>query len=246
MARLREAYECGGARGFRYAPLPRALIDELPRWIESERLAEGVELKPGSVWRVGEHVVKLSKPSGALDKWVRASSSVRAADLHDALLPIRTPQPLLALERRAGRKLSASWLIAEHVAGEHLNVAWKRDAAARAALPQFLASMHAHGVLHGDLNARNLIWTGAEWVLIDLEGVRRGLQALRARSVIEEQWARIAATLRDEDGVRGAFESYAALRPASGATWVGVGNRARRVSAGYERKLRERALRGTR
>jgi WD40 repeat protein/serine/threonine protein kinase len=236
MAQLREAYECGGARGFRYATLPRALTDALPSWIASERVPEGVDLKPGSVWRVGEHVVKLSKPAGALDKWVRASSSVRAADLHDALQPIRTPRPLLALERRAGRRLAASWLISEHVAGEHLNTAWKADAAARAALPEFLARMHAHGVLHGDLNARNLIWTGREWVLIDLEGVRRGLQALRARSVVEQQWARIAATLR------GRARGLRALCATAAGERSDVG-RHPRASAPRERRLRTQTAR---
>jgi len=243
MTHLREAYECGGARGFRYGEVPSAIESALPRWIASERVDGGVELKPGRVWRVGEHVVKLSKPSGAIDAWVRASSSVRAADQHERLLPVRTPNPLLALERRVGRKLAASWLIAEYIAGEHLQSAWKHDPAARATLPSFMALMHTRGVLHGDLNPRNLIWTGKLWVLLDLEGLRRGLQALRARRLFEDQWARIVAAVRDADAVQPAFVEYSRVTTASGdskAAWKRVLRRARSISARYDEKLRAR------
>jgi hypothetical protein len=243
MTRVREAYECGGARGFRYGEVPGAIASALPRWISAERVDGGVELKPGRVWRVGEHVVKLSKPSGAIDKWMRASSSVRAADLREALLPVRTPMPLLALERRVGRKLESSWLVAEFVAGEHLHDAWKHDPAARATLPSFMALMHTHGVLHGDLNPRNLIWTGQQWVLLDLEGVRHRFQALRARRLFEDQWARIVAAVRDADAVREAFVEYSrvtAVSKDSQAAWKRVLRRARNISARYDEKLRAR------
>jgi hypothetical protein len=244
MTRVREPFECAGARGFRYGDVPDAIENSLPHWIEAERVEGGVELKAGRVWRVGEHVIKLSKPHGAIDTWLRASSSVRAADMHARVLPVRTPGPALALERRIGRRLTASWLVAEFVAGEHLQRAWNDDPAARATLPSFMALMHNHGVLHGDLNPRNLIWTGKQWVLIDLEGVRRGLQVLRSRRLFEDQWARIVAAVRDEDAVQPAFVEYARVTTTSkdpGAAWQRVLRRSRVIVAGYDEKLRARA-----
>ena len=243
MAPLREPYECAGARGFRYGDVPEAIESSLPHWIDAERVEGGVELKPGRVWRVGEHVIKLSKPDGAIDTWLRASSAVRAADMHARVAPVRTPSPSLALERRVGRRLTASWLVAEFIAGEHLQRAWKDDPAARATLPSFMALMHSHRVLHGDLNPRNLIWTGKQWVLIDLEGVRRGLQVLRARRMFENQWARIVAAVRDEDAVQPAFVEYSHVTTASRdptAAWQRVVRRSRIIVAGYDEKLRAR------
>jgi hypothetical protein len=242
MSAVRVPYSVGGSAGFRYGDVPREIEAALARWLADERVPEGIEVKPGRVWRLDAWAIKLAKPRGAVDRWLRASAAVRAAELHAAVLPIRSPAPLVALERRAGRRLVSSLLVIEWIDGAELRLAWRDDPAARAAFAPFMADMHARGVLHGDLNVRNVLWNGREWILLDLDGVRRGLHRLRARKLIEAQWARLAAALGE--GVRACFDEYvrcAAGRIDGERAWPRIERRARRIAAGYARRSRERA-----
>jgi hypothetical protein len=121
---------------------------------------------------------------------------------------VRTPAPLVALEQREGPRRGAGVLVSEFIDGRWLHRLWDDDPAARAAFPRFMAEMHRARVFHGDLNARNMLWNGHEWVLLDLEGLRTGLQAMFPERLIEAQWVRLAATLRLRPGVRELFEAY--------------------------------------
>jgi hypothetical protein len=209
MVGRREVFECGGARGFRYGELPAELAVALPRWLERGVLGkgEGQVLKTGAVWRVGDLVVKLYAPREGFDAW-RPSPALRAAELA-AELPVRTPAPIVALEQRRDPRRGAGVLVSEFVEGRWLHRLWDDDPAARAAFPGFMAAMHKARVLHGDLNARNLLWNGREWVLLDLDGLRVGMQALFPERLIEAQWVRLVATLRLRPGVRELFLDYA-------------------------------------
>ncbi|MSR61440.1 MAG: hypothetical protein EXS08_03185 [Planctomycetes bacterium] len=179
-------------RGRVYAPLPRALAEAVPRWFAALAVPEGVALKAPEVQRVGGVVVKLFlQPS--LFGWLRAPRAVRSAERHFWCLPLRSPRPWIAVGRPFAR---ASLLVREHVEGVLLRELAAPDARAEAGLATFLADMERHGVLHGDLHPRNLLWTGDEWVLLDVDGLRHGLHD-RER-VLVSQWARFVLHLGDE------------------------------------------------
>ena len=198
------AWRRDGLHGRAYAPLPDALAAALPRWLATLDVPEGTVLKAGGVHRVGHVVVKLfTQPS--LLGWVRAPRAVRSAERHFWCLPLRSPRPWVA----AGRALRRdSVLVREHVDGVTLRELGS-DARAEAALAEFLGVMEARGVIHGDLHPRNLLWTGAEWVLLDVDGLRHGLHD-RER-VFTAQWARFVVHLGDEERVR-ALHRHAGAR----------------------------------
>jgi len=184
--------EGAGLRGRVYAPLTRALAEAVPRWYEALAVPEGVALKAPEVHRVGHVVVKLfTQPS--LFGWLRAPRAVRSAERHFWCLPLRSPRPWLAVGRAFAR---ASLLVREHVDGVLLRELAGPEARAEAALAKFLADMERHGVIHGDLHPRNLLWTGDEWVLLDVDGLRHGLHD--PQRVLTSQWARFVVHLGDE------------------------------------------------
>ncbi len=239
-------WECGGARGVRFGELPPDIARALPRWIAAARVDDGVELKPGRVWRVGEWTIKRFEPDGFADRWLRASPAVRSARLCARIAPVRTPWPLFALQDRPLGWTSA-WLATEYVAGEHLHEALRSSPAAADALPDFMAEMHRHGVLHGDLNVWNLLWSGSEWVLIDLDGIRGPLHRFRRRAIADEQWVRLAGTLRDVEFAKPLFEKYLERMNESAQStgrWSRIERRARAQASRYDRLLAERATRG--
>lgn len=190
------AWHGPGARGRCYAPVEAALAARVPGWLATLAVPEGRVLKAPDVHRVGGLVVKFfTRPS--LFGWVRAPRAVRSAERYFWCLPLRSPRPLLA----AGRVLGPpSILVREHVDGELLSDLPPDDARAEAALAQFLAGMEQHGVVHGDLHPRNLLWTGSEWVLLDVDGLRHGLHD--PVRVLTGQWARFVLHLGDEERVR--------------------------------------------
>jgi len=203
----RVALRVGGARGFRWGPLDPGLAEALPGWLAGE-VPGGEEIKPGRVWRVGDLLVKRYAPPAGLRR-LRGSPALRAAKLHDEIRPVRSPRPVAALGDENGSGL----LVTEYVAGRFLHRLWDDDPAGRAAFPAFMAGMHMAHVFHGDLNVRNMLWSGAEWVLIDLDGVVRWPRTLARRRLIMQQWARILGTLRGRPGSRELFDSYVALVP---------------------------------
>jgi tRNA A-37 threonylcarbamoyl transferase component Bud32 len=238
-------WECAGARGVRFAELPPDIARSLPRWIETARVDEGTDLKAGRVWRVGEWTIKRFEPDGFVDRWLRASPALRSARLCARIAPVRTPRPLFALQDRPLGWTSA-WLATEYVAGEHLHEALRSSADAVDALPAFMATMHSHDVLHGDLNVWNLLWNGREWVLIDLDGIRGPLHRFRRRAIADEQWARLAGTLRDVEFAKPLFDRYLEAMDESAqsaARWSRIESRARAQATHYDRLLAERATR---
>ena len=207
---MREPYACGRARGFRYGEVPAELERELPRWIAERRVEGGVAIKDGSVYRSGAWLVKFGGPSPSVKDALRPASSIRIADLHERLLPVRTPAPLLALEIRRGPFLEASLLVTEFIEGSTLFDAFRSDERAVRALAPFLAMIHARGVFHGDLHPWNLIWNGSAWVLIDVASLRHPLRTLRRRSLILDQFAQFAYRFEDGERVRQCFGEYVA------------------------------------
>lgn len=240
---MRERLKVGEFGGWRYGALPRAVLTQLEGWLDEERVDGALELKPGRVWRVGDFVVKLSRPRRGADAWLRKSAAVRAADLHARIAPIRSPRPFVALDKRTGGKLVASLLVSEFIEGRRLPQVWSGDAPAREAFPLFLAEMHRHGVFHGDLGVFNTLWDGRAWVLLDLDGLRGRLHALRKTALVVDQWARVLAVLDQPTSVRAAFEGYLKNAPRLAAperVWA----RAERLSRKYAADLatrRERA-----
>lgn len=233
---MRERCKVGEFRGWRYGAVPAGVAAQLESWLERERVDGGLELKPGRVWRVGALAVKLSRPRRTADAWLRKSAAVRAADLHARIAPIRSPRPLVALDKRAGGKLVASLLVSEFIEGRRLPQVWSTDATARDAFPLFLAQMHRHGVFHGDLGVFNMLWDGRAWVLLDLDGLRGARHALRKTAVVVDQWARVLAVLDDPGSVRAAFEAYLQNAPRL-AQPERVWARAQRLSRKYAADL---------
>ena len=159
---------------------------------------------------------------------------------------MNTPRPLLALVVVPGARKGEGWLAVEFVRGRDLATALRDDPAAATALPEFLALMHERGVLHGDLNVRNVLWSHGHWTLLDLEGVRDPLHRLRSRSIADDWWVRIAGTMRDPERVRALHARFCELvgRPRDAqARWPDVATRALELASEYDRRLAERRAR---
>lgn len=231
---MRVPYRVGPARGFRYGELPTDVENALPRWLATSRVDGGTAIKPGSVYRSGEWLVKFTGRSRAPKDLVRPASSIRSADLHERLLPVRTPAPLVALEVRRGPFLESSLLVAEFVHGSSMHDAFLHDERARDALGPFLALLHRRGVFHGDLHPANTIWNGAEWVLIDLASLRHPLRRMFRRHLILEQWAQLAFRLGPTPDLEFSFGSYLALAHLGWdprGAWAKIVRRAERIRA---------------
>jgi len=185
-----------GARGRIYGPDAPELEAAVPRWLAELRVPEGEVLKAPDVFRVGALVVKFFRQPSLLG-WVRAPRAVRSAERTFWCRPLAAPRPWLAAGRALGRP---SVLVREHVEGVLLREAWGRDERAEGALAEFLAAMERHGVVHGDLHPRNLLWNGTEWVLLDVDGLRHGLHDPRRGWI--GQWARLVVHLGSEERVR--------------------------------------------
>jgi hypothetical protein len=204
-----------GARGFRYAELDRDLVQRAVRWLDTGSVAEGEEIRPGRVFRWRKLAIKLFGParSRRFKDLLLRSPAVRSADQSAAILPIPSPRPLLALDRRSGGLRRASILVYEWVDGEFIDELFGRDPSAVAALPGFLALTHERRVFHGDFHAHNLLWDGRAWVLLDLVGLRHPLRNLAPRRLAVQQWARLCDELAQwrgarEDELRPLFEAY--------------------------------------
>lgn len=205
------ALRADGLVGRAYATPTPELLAALARWLDARAVPEGTPLKAPDVHRLGDLVVKLfTQPN--LFGWLRAPRAVRSAERHFWCLPLRSPRPLLA----AGETRGPSLLVREHVSGELLKDVWRNDAHAEEALAAFLAGMERHGVVHGDLHPRNLLWTGSDWVLLDVDGLRHRLHD--PVRVLTGQWARFVFHLGDEERVRALHARAGAL--AGGAARV--------------------------
>lgn len=230
----------GAAHGFHWGPLVPEVEASLGAWLAGE-FGDAEVLKPGRVWRVGDLCVKRYAPPKALGR-LRRAAALRAGFLHEELLPLRTPRTIAALE--GGDRTGL--LVTEFIEGRFLMRLWDDDPAGRAAFPAFMARMHELGVFHGDLNIRNMLWSGDEWVLIDLDGIVQGPRTLARRRLIAAQWSRILGTLREREGSRELFDAYVALAAPSWDAeefWEEVSARGRRFVIGWDE---QRALRAER
>jgi hypothetical protein len=204
---------CVAARGYQYAELPPDLLRRVPGWLRSGTVQDGEEIRAGRVYRWRDFLIKLYGPGHPLKDRLRPSSALRSAELYRRLLPLRTPRPVLAIEVRRLGGLQAALLVSELIEGGSLYELWRDDdpglESALRTLPSFLAAMHRARVRHGDLHPRNLMWDGREWVLVDLDGMRRR-QRIRRR-IIERQWAQLVVGLRGDERLRACFAEYVAL-----------------------------------
>lgn len=192
----------GEARGFAWGPLAPEVEGRAEAWLAGE-VEGGDELKPGRVWRVDDLLVKRYPAPKGVARF-RRSPALRAGDLHEVLKPLRTPFSVLAVEGRDQTGL----LVCEFIEGRYLSRLWEDDPEGRAAFPAFMAQMHRQRVFHGDLNIRNMLWDGEEWVLIDLDGIVHGPRKLARKRLVTAQWARILGTGRMRPGSRELFDAY--------------------------------------
>ncbi|MCZ6597887.1 MAG: hypothetical protein O7B99_09635 [Planctomycetota bacterium] len=220
-------FEVDGARGLRYVELSPGTREKLAEWLRAGSVAGGEELKPGRVYRWEDWVVKLFDFGGMLRDHLRPSLAVRSARRHAQLQAMGTPRPIATLERPRGRSL----MVLERIDGPFLHeVIARGEDAAVAAFPAFMADMHRRRVFHGDLHLYQMIWGGARWFLLDLDGLRHRLRTLRVRPLIEDQWARLYFGLGHSEVVPTMFRRYLGLArpdPRRAASWERVLERER-------------------
>lgn len=172
------------------AELPPGLASLLPKLIAGEVPSSVRVLKKGFVFLADDLVIKFYPRTKKRFDWLRAPKALRAVRTHDRLLPVSSPRPIYW--ERVEHPQIESLLIYEFVEGPTLLDLWKREhQESRDALPKLFADLHATGLLLGDLHAKNLLWSGDGWCVIDLDGVRGGLHALRRQRITEVMWARL-------------------------------------------------------
>lgn len=206
-AKSGEPFALGRARGVKFGALPPEIASALPRWIETQRVEGGVELRAGRVWRSGAWVVKF----GGAERLLRASSALRAARAAQDLRGVPTPKPLVALEWRAGARVVGSVLVTEFVHGRALFDVWSTDERAVDAFAVFLHTLHTAGVYHGDFHPENALWDGVRWVLIDLESLKRRAPWRSWSSIAETQWARVLRAVDFDPRTEQLFARYDTL-----------------------------------
>jgi hypothetical protein len=234
----RAPFEIEGARGIRFGEVPRELAATLATFLDARPPTDAAVLKPGAVWRVGAWAIKRFEPPSKFVDHFRPLAAMRSAEVFFELAPVRAPRPLLAVAREDGTSL----LVAEFIDGRFLQAAWRESSAARDALPPFFAELNTRGFFHGDLHARNVIWNGTEWVLIDLEGLRPRIHRWNLRRRVVDQWARLVCALGHLDDLRASFERYAdamQLTSARDAVWSSVQARAARLAPKWALRVRD-------
>lgn len=215
LRQIEDGSAASGARrtmvsGFQYGELPGEVTRRLPGWLRLREVTEGIEIRPRRAYRFDDWLVKFYAGGHPLKDRLRRSAAIRSADWHARLLPLRTPQPLLAIEERRRGLVTGAVLVTEFVRGPSLAELWcQPEIETRQvfdAFTRFLADMHRERVHHGDVHPGNFLWDGKEWVLIDLDGMR-GRQTI-TRRIVERQWLRMLLVLRDEERLRPLFMSY--------------------------------------
>jgi tRNA A-37 threonylcarbamoyl transferase component Bud32 len=209
----------------------------LPQLLNRETPAGVAVLKPGFVYRVDGVVAKLYGRSSSPLARLREPRALRAVRSHARLLPVRSPQPLHWDRLRHER--FESLLVYEFVEGPTLLDLWRSgEPTSLAALPRLFADLHAVGVLHADLHAKNLIWSAEGWYVLDLDGVRHGLHALRCRAITEKVWARLLLDLADDPAAEELYREFLRL---AGRPWDAEPSWAR-IQKGFDGVLRKRGL----
>lgn len=130
---------------------------------------------------------RLWRPSRAWHAWIEAHRLT--------LLGIATPLPLAVSEERYGPLRRRAWLITAYCEGrslaEHLDPAREPPPAEADALRSLFATLFRARISHGDLKASNLLWTGHELQLIDLDAMTQH----HAEAAHRRAWARDRARL---------------------------------------------------
>jgi len=122
----------------------------------------------------GYQVKSIFRHSRALKSWLAGWKWLE--------LGLPTPRPIACMEERCLRLLGRSYLLFESIAGAHsLLDVWKnldgpRQQEVLTLLGTEIGMMHRHGLLHGDLNWRNIlirdISGSLEVHFVDLDGCR--------------------------------------------------------------------------
>ena len=147
-------------------------------------------LKPGSVWRIGQVVVKVG----------RAHRLRRSARAWQRLRPVLTPEPLVL-----GCAGTHGILAMRNCPGESMATAWG-EPRAREAMADLIASLYGRRIIHGDLSPNNILWDGTQAWLIDLDGLRNPCHSLFWRRQLRLTWAWLYHRLPDRPLVRAAYE----------------------------------------
>jgi hypothetical protein len=206
------SFRIGPLRATAFAELETGLEQRARDWLERGPGPQDELLKRGRVWRHGKYAVKLFPARASVALGLRRSAARLNADLHERLFPVRTPEPYLVLESRAGSSL----LVFEFIEGRFLTTLWDEGGPAVAAFPHFMALMHQNRVFHGDFHLYNVIWNGSDWLLLDLEGLRHALRRTRPRRLSMNQWGRVHLGLHGPRGLKQAFSTYV---KAAGLAW---------------------------
>ena len=207
----------------RHAGPPPEVAVVLPRLLREPGVElEGVTtLKPGAVFRIGASVAKLFRRSSHSFARLRRPQALRVVLNYHRLLPIRSPVPLHW--DRLDHPRYESLLVYEFVEGRTLMALWtERDPEPLAALPRLLADLHNKRILHADLHAGNLVWGPEGWVVLDLDGVRHGMHAVRRRAITENIWARLLLDFEDQDAGEVMYREFLELAGSpweAGASW---------------------------
>jgi len=212
---------------------PPEVAAVLPQLLRRETPEGVIALKPGLVYRVGGVVVKLYRRSTNSLARLRQPRARRAVCSHARLLPVRSPLPVHW--DRLRHEEYESVLVYEYVEGPTMLELWQEgEPTSRAALPQLFADLHAVGVLHADLHANNLIWSSEGWSVLDLDGVRHGLHALRFRAITENIWARIMLDLEGDGALEELYREFLRL---AGRPWNAEASWSR-IERGFDNSLR--------
>lgn len=219
--------QVGGESGFRYAELDGETQTALETWVRERSVPDGEVIKLGAVYRWRDLLVKFSPPTDSLRDRFRANAAIRSVRAYERIAPIRSPKPIVAMAGPSGL------LVTEFVEGDFVERIWQSEPASMDRLVEFLAAMHEHHVFHGDFHAHNMIWSGEEWYLIDLEGLRHPLRTMFPKRLIEDHWARLHFCLGLAPELEGYFHRYleiAALDWSPALAWKRVTELSRGMS----------------
>ena len=226
-------------RALRDRPLVPAVRSALDALLEGG-VARGVEvLKPGHVHRVGPHVLKLYRRTRGRSLGLRGPRARRPVQAHFQLQPVVSPEPVawFALAHASYE----SGLVYQHLEGETLRSVWTDGRhAPLESLPGMLSTLLSRSHLHADLHWDNLLWTGAEWAVLDLDAVRSRLHSLRRVRVVESTWGRLVVDFSASPEAERSFRAFVELERAAGRRppdW-------RRVVASAEARARQRVREG--
>ncbi len=239
LAGRREPIEIAGARGFAYDDVPGVVRDHVGEWLRAGTVLGAEVIRDRRLFRLEDLAVKLFGPArrNPFRDRLGVSAAVRFADLARRITAVATPQPVVALDLSANGARVRSVVCYGWIPGTTLDRIWGEDEAATRAFPAFMARMHRARVFHGDFHVHQVLWDGAQWFLIDLEGIRHPLRTLPVKRLATEHWGRVLFGLEvhrsvPADDLHDAFREYVAGDGVLGeAAWPRVCARAQELLA---------------